>query len=90
MCIESVDYYVLVNNESVGSVILLRGLCQGDYVSPHLFIICSEELSSLIRDVEDCDVINGTRVCKGAPQCLIFSLPMIASYSLKPRQTKLK
>jgi len=64
---ESVDYYVLVNNEPVGAVIPGQGLCHGDPLSLCWFIIYAEGLSSLIRDAEDCHVNNGTRVCTGAP-----------------------
>jgi len=38
MCVESVDYTVLVNSESVGPVILGRGLCQGDPPSLCIFL----------------------------------------------------
>jgi len=67
MCVESVDYSVLVNNEKVGPIILGRGLRQGDPLSPYLFIICAEGLSSLIRDAEERNVIYGTSICRGAP-----------------------
>jgi len=67
MCVELVDYSVLVNNDKVGPIILGRGLCQGDPLSPYLFIICVEGLSSLIRDSEEKCVITGTKVYRGAP-----------------------
>jgi len=67
MCIELVDYSVIVNNEPVGPIILGRGLRQGDPLSPYLFIMCAEGLSSLIRDAEDRGTISGTRICRGAP-----------------------
>jgi hypothetical protein len=67
MCVESVDYSVIVNNEPVGPVIPGRGLRQGDPLSPYLFIICAEGLSSLIQDAEQRQVISGTRICRTAP-----------------------
>ena len=67
MCIESVDYFVLVNGEQVGPIILGRGLRQGDPLSPYLFIICVEGLSSLIRDAETRGVLTSTRICRRAP-----------------------
>ncbi|XP_039687081.1 uncharacterized protein [Medicago truncatula] len=58
MCVESVDYSVLVNNEKVGPIIPGCGLRQWDPLSPYLFIICVEGLSSLIRDAEARGVIT--------------------------------
>lgn len=61
MCVVSIDYSTLVNNESVGPVIPGKGLHQGDPLSTYLFIICAEAgLPYIIRDAEDHGVINGT------------------------------
>jgi hypothetical protein len=68
MCIESVDYTVLVNGEKVGPVIPGRSLRQGDPLSPYLFILCAEGLSSLIGRAESSGDITGTAICKGAPR----------------------
>lgn len=67
MCIQSVGYSVLVNGEHVGPVISGRGLRQGGPLSPYLFIICAEGLSSLIRQAEESETISGTSICRGAP-----------------------
>jgi len=67
MCVESVDYSVLVNGTQVDPIIPGRGLRQGDPLSPYLFIICAEGLSSLIRDAETRGVLTGTKVCRQAP-----------------------
>jgi len=85
LCVKSVDYNVLVNGEHVGPFIPGRGLRQRDPLSPYLFIICAEGLSSLIRNAEESEVISGTSICHGAPQishllfvddCFLFSKQM--------------
>jgi len=67
LCVETVDYTVLVNGVQVGPLIPGRGIRQGDPLSPHLFIICAEGLSALIRDAERRGVIKGVRICTRAP-----------------------
>jgi len=73
---------VLVNNDTIGLVKPSRGFCQGDPLSPYLFIICAERLSSLLRYVEERGVITGTSICRGAvlvshllfvDDCFLFS-----------------
>ncbi|WJX25744.1 hypothetical protein P8452_14757 [Trifolium repens] len=68
MCVESLDYSILVNGEKVCPVIPGRGLRQGDPLSPYLFILCAEGLSSLISRAEATGDLTGTAVCRGAPR----------------------
>jgi len=67
LCIETVDYLVLVNGASVGPIVQGHGLRQGDPLSPYLFIICAEGLSSLIREAERRNDIRGTMIYTNAP-----------------------
>jgi len=67
MCVETVDYLVIVNKDMVGTIISGRGLRQGDPLSPYLFILCAEGLSALIRDAEGRGELQGVRVCRNAP-----------------------
>jgi hypothetical protein len=68
MCVETVDYSVIMNKEMVGPIIPGCGLRQGDPLSPYLFILCAEGLSALIRNAEARGVLQGVRVCRIAPR----------------------
>lgn len=67
MSLDSVQYVVVVNQDLVGPIIPGRGLNQGDPLSPYLFILCADGLSSLIHQAEARGDIHGTKVCKNAP-----------------------
>jgi len=67
MCVETVDYSVIVNDEAIRPIILGRGLRKGDPLSPYLFIICAEWLSYLIRKAEASGDIHGVKICTNAP-----------------------
>lgn len=65
MCVKLVSYLVLVYSELVGPIILRRGLCQEDPLSPYLFILCSKGLTTLIMSSRD--GLHGVSICRGAP-----------------------
>ena len=67
LCVSTVWYNVIRNGKEVGPIIPSRGLHQGDPLSPHLFILCAEGLSSLIRRQEKAGLIHGVKVARGAP-----------------------
>ncbi|XP_074314848.1 uncharacterized protein LOC141651019 [Silene latifolia] len=66
-CVRSVSYEVLVNGAPSESFVPERGLRQGDPLSPYLFILCAEVLSSMIRRKVEEGALNGIRVAPGAP-----------------------
>lgn len=63
----TVRYSVIREGKEVGPIIPCRGLRQGDPLSPYLFIICAEGLSSLIRRQERNGLLHRVRVARGAP-----------------------
>lgn len=67
MCVETVDYSVIVNYELVGPIIPGRGLTRGDPLFPYLFILCAEGLSALIRKAERSGDLHGVSICTNAP-----------------------
>ena len=48
-CLQPVSYFVLLNGQPVGNIKSSRGLCQGDPLSPYLFLLCAMGLQSLIQ-----------------------------------------
>ena len=66
-CVTSVEYWARFNTEETKSFKPTKGLRQGDPLSPNLFLICSEGLSSLLDHEEEVGGIEGIRVCRDAP-----------------------
>ncbi|KAA3456989.1 reverse transcriptase [Gossypium australe] len=56
-CITSVSYTVSFNG----------GLCQGDPLSPYLFLICTEGFSALLNSAVQMSNLRGVKVCRGCP-----------------------
>lgn len=67
LCLGSAQFSVMVNEDSLGPISPRRGLRQGDQLSPYLFIICTEGLSSLLKKSERSGELHGIKVCKGVP-----------------------
>jgi hypothetical protein len=66
-CVRSVKYQVRFNSEETEMFTPTRGLRQGDPISPYLFLLCVEGLSSLLLYEEEVGGIDGIQVCRNAP-----------------------
>ena len=66
MCVSTVSYLVLINGEPKGKIVPLRGIRQGDPISPYLFLLCAEGLSAMLKKEESEGHIKGMAVCRGA------------------------
>ena len=59
ICVNFVSYSILVN----------RGICQGDPLSPFLFLLCIESLHSLIPKADnDGSISRGFSLCRRSPR----------------------
>lgn len=81
-CVSSVSFSVRVNGVFSESFIPTRGIRQGDPISPYLFLLCSEGLSCMIKNIGPQYISRGVRVSRAAPwishllfadDCIIFS-----------------
>ena len=66
--IKSVTYSVLINGEPKGHIVLMRGIRQGDPLSPYLFLLCSKGLNGLIEQAVSDRHIEGFSLCKHGPK----------------------
>ncbi|XP_074289594.1 uncharacterized protein LOC141614747 [Silene latifolia] len=66
-CVTSVSFEVLINGNPSRLFKPSRGIRQGDPLSPYLFILCAEVMSSLIRQAVEAGSIHGIRVATNAP-----------------------
>lgn len=64
-CINSLSYSILINGEPNDRIIPTRSLRQGDPLSPYLFILCVEPLSSLLQQVERFGDLTGIPIARG-------------------------
>lgn len=64
-CVKSVTYFVKVNGVPSNTIFPSRGLRQCDPLSPYLFILCGERLSSLFQQAERNGLIKGVAASRG-------------------------
>jgi hypothetical protein len=67
-CVSTVSFSILVNGIPSPSFRPHRGIIQGDPLSPYLFILCADVLSSLISQLQDDHKIKGIAIATNAPQ----------------------
>lgn len=66
-CVTTVHYRIKFNGELLQPFYPSRGLCQGDPLSPYLFLLVADSLSKLIKKEENLGRIEGIRICRRAP-----------------------
>ena len=81
-CITTVSYSLLVNGESVGMIKPTRGIRQEDPLSPYIFILCMEIMSSMLSTIAQNSKSDvGIKICPAAERipyllfadnCLLF------------------
>lgn len=67
-CVSSVAYSVVINGHRGDKFVPTRVLRQGDPLSPFLFLICGEGLSSLLTLAMKRERLKGIRVSRYGPQ----------------------
>jgi hypothetical protein len=66
-CVTTVSFSILVNGNPSPSFRPQRGIRQGDPLSPYLFILYADVLSSLITKLQDNNQIKGISIATNAP-----------------------
>jgi hypothetical protein len=66
-CVESVTFSVRVNGHFSETFKPSRGIRQGDPISPYLFLLCAEGLSSMLKHTGPQFLAKGVRVGVHAP-----------------------
>ena len=67
-CVNTISYSIKINGKPQGCIIPSRWIRQGGPLSPYLFLLCGEGLSTLIRKVVEDGQLGGIVVNRGGPR----------------------
>ena len=67
-CLSTVTYAIKINGVPKGHIIPSRGLCQGDPLSPYLFLLCAEGLSAMLHQAVQEKRLRGVSICRRGPK----------------------
>ena len=87
-CVGSASFSFIINDLPQGHVQPSRGLRQGDPISPYLFILATEGMIGLLRSAEERSLIQGHKVCRGAPPFHISFLSMTPHFFARHRWSR--
>ena len=65
--VSSISYLVLVNGVPSGFIKPSRGICQGDPLSPYLFLLCIEGFLALFRNAAHHRDLHGVSISWNGP-----------------------
>jgi hypothetical protein len=68
MCVCTAHFSVLINGVPTGKITPSRGIRQGDLISPYLFLLCAEALSSMLSYVDQRGTLRGAPTSKKGPR----------------------
>lgn len=66
-CITSISISILLNRDAQHLIFPMRGLRQGDLLSPYLFFLCAKGLSSLLKKAEVAGSLSRIQVSWSSP-----------------------
>ena len=68
ICVTTQSFSILINGKPYGMIHPSRGICQGDPLSPYLFLLCAEGFTVLLKKAKSEGRIKGVSICRGAPK----------------------
>ena len=89
--VHTTTYLMLINGEPQGYITLSLGIKQGDPLSPHLFLLCVEGLSSIIKKAMETQQLHDILSYKKGvciSHLLFADLLMTTLSSVKPQWKK--
>ena len=89
-CVRSSNLSILWNGAKTDHFTPSRGLCQGDHLSPYLFVLCMEKLSRSIQQKVLSGIWKPIQVSKGGPQLshILFDDDVMLFCEVSPEQVK--